>query len=290
MAGGARIVSHFASYPMSKPDSELLSVVPPGTGHRVQGQRTISYPSVTVDILATRRIELVEWSLRRFADPYWRLYWPLTPGGEVEIAGRVTALKPGRMYLIPPHTVFSTVMRRPFAKWYAHFKLSRLADRAAPGIYAFPITETTSALVDQLEKGTPRMAFPWPAIELVTQALRMLPAEVWSANRTDTRVVKALEFMSDHLALKISAEMISKHAGVSVRNLNHLFQKQFQQAPMRILLDYRLDEACRQLRNTDESIETIAEACGLVNRHYFSRMLRQYRNTSPAAYRQQTIE
>ena len=53
----------------------------------------------------------------------------------------------------------------------------------------------------------------------------------------------------------------------------------------RILLDYRLDEACRLLRHTDDSIEAIAETCGLVNRHYFSRMMRQYRNTSPAAYR-----
>jgi AraC-like DNA-binding protein len=275
---------------MTKPKSELLSVVPPGTGHRVQGQRTASLPSVTVDILSTRRIELVEWSLRRFADPYWRLYWPLSLGGEVEVNGKVSVLKPGRLYLIPPHTVFSTVMRRPFAKWYAHFKLSRLADRAAPGIYGFPVTQGMADLVAKLEAGTESLPFPWLTVDLVTQALRLLPAQVWSDNRLDTRVVKALEFMSDHLALKISAEMISKHAGVSVRNLNHLFQKQFQQAPMRILLDYRLDEACRQLRNTDASIETIAEACGLVNRHYFSRMLRQYRNTSPAAYRQQTSE
>jgi AraC-like DNA-binding protein len=54
---------------------------------------------------------------------------------------------------------------------------------------------------------------------------------------------------------------------------------------MRVLLDYRLDEACRLLRHTQDSIESIAEACGLVNRQYLSRMMRQHRNTSPAAYR-----
>jgi len=58
---------------------------------------------------------------------------------------------------------------------------------------------------------------------------------------------------------------------------------------MRVLLDYRLDEACRLLRGNEASIEEIAEQCGLVNRHYLSRMMRQYLNTSPAAYRDQQV-
>jgi AraC-like DNA-binding protein len=58
---------------------------------------------------------------------------------------------------------------------------------------------------------------------------------------------------------------------------------------MRVLLDYRLDEACRLLRGEESSIEEIAEQCGLVNRHYLSRMMRQYSNTSPAAYRDEQV-
>ena len=72
-------------------------------------------------------------------------------------------------------------------------------------------------------------------------------------------------------------------------NLNHLFQEELRQPPMRVLLDYRLDEACRLLRHSGDSIESIAEQCGLVNRHYLSRMMRQRRNTSPAAYRQDSM-
>jgi AraC-like DNA-binding protein len=263
----------------------LPSVVPSGTVHRVQGQRTASYPSVTVDILATRRIVLTEWSLRRFADPYWRLYWPLNAGGVVEIDGQATVLKAGRLYLIPPHTVFSTRLRRPFAKWYAHFKLGRLADRAAPGIYDFAATPELRRIVGMLSTSSATLPFPWITIEFVTQALRLLPDSVWSHHRLDARVLKALDFMSDHFGLKLPAGQVAQHAGLSVRNLNHLFQAQLKQGPMRILLDYRLDEACRLLRTSDLSIEAIAEDCGLVNRHYFSRMLRRYRGTSPAAYR-----
>jgi transcriptional regulator GlxA family with amidase domain len=96
-----------------------------------------------------------------------------------------------------------------------------------------------------------------------------------------------MEYMSAHLSVKLTATQIAKYAGLSVRNLNHLFQQELKQSPMRVLLDYRLDEARRLLRGTDISIEEIAEQSGLVNRHYLSRLMRQYRHTSPAAYRKE---
>lgn len=266
-------------------DPPLSSVVPTGSIHRVQGRRTASYPSVAVDILATRKIELHEWQLRRFADPYWRLYWPVSEGGGVEIDGQETVLLPGRLYLIPPHTTFSTILRRPFAKWYAHFKLGHLADRAAPGIYGFDAPGEMPDLVRQLESVSRDSHFPWLTIVFVSQALRLLPESVWREHRMDSRLLKALDFMSDHLSLKLTAKQVAQFAGLSVRNLNHLFQRELNQTPMRVLLDYRLDEACRLLRSNVADIEEVAERCGLVNRQYLSRMMRKWRNTSPAAYR-----
>lgn len=266
----------------------LVSVVPTNTEHRVHGQRTSSFPSVTVDILSTRKIALTEWNLRRYADPYWRLYLPLAPGGIVETDGKSTPLHPDNLYLIPPHTIFSTQLEQPFSKWYAHFKLGQKADRAAAGIYTSKRTPHIDTLLHQLEHPTDAL-FPWHTLEIVTQALRHLPNSTWTTRLLDPRIANALNFMSDHYALKLTAQQIAKHSGVSVRNLNHLFTKTLQQSPMTILLGYRLDEACRRLRNTTESIESIAEDCGLSNRHYFSRMLRDYRNTSPAAYRAEQL-
>jgi AraC-like DNA-binding protein len=207
----------------------------------------------------------------------------------VEIDHQFTPLTPGFLYLIPPNTVFSTTMRRRFTKWYAHFKLGRLADRASPGIYRFASSGEMKALVEQLDQSDPHIRFPWLTIAFVSQALRLLPESVWEQQRTDARILKALDFMSAHLSLKITAEQVARFAGLSVRNLNHLFQTELKQSPMRVLMDYRLDEACRRLRGEESSIEEVAEQCGLVNRHYLSRMMRQYRNTSPAAYRDEQV-
>lgn len=267
-------------------EKTVLSLVPSGTAHRVVGNRAVALPAVTVDILTTRKIELEQWELRRFHDPYWRLYWPLIAGGVVEIGGQETALMPGHIYIIPPHTTFSTRTRQPFAKWYAHFNLGPLADRATPGIYAYEITPDMRRHMENLARpAAEKIRFPWHSILWVTEAVQCLPASVWEQQRVDPRVLSAMEFMNTHLSLKLTAEQIAKYAGLSVRNLNHLFQQELQQPPMRVLLDYRLDEACRLLRHGDTSIDEIAEQCGLINRHYLSRMMRQYRNTSPAAYR-----
>ena len=98
-----------------------------------------------------------------------------------------------------------------------------------------------------------------------------------------------MDFMYANLRRKLASEDIARAAALSVRNLNHLFQQHLRLTPMRVLLDFRLDKACRLLRHTDASIEQVAEDCGFPNRYYFSRMLKQHRGTSPAVYRRAEI-
>ncbi|MCB1209228.1 MAG: hypothetical protein KDK97_07875, partial [Verrucomicrobiales bacterium] len=165
-----------------KPTPTILSLVPPGAAHRVQGNRSVALPGLTVDIMTTRRIELQLWELHRLNDPYWRLYWPVENGGVVEIDGTETPLQTGSVYLIPPHTTFSTTTRQPFSKWYAHFNLGPIADRAAPGIYPFPTTAHMQSLVEgltELGQGDHDSRFPWISILLVTEVLRQLPDNIW---------------------------------------------------------------------------------------------------------------
>ena len=268
--------------------TDIFSLVPPGSRHRVVGERVTVLPGCTVDVLTARKIDLQQWELHRLSDPYWRCYWPVGAGGEVEINGRRTELAPGFLYLIPPHTAFSGRNSRPFSKWYVHFNLGAAGDRAAPGIHVLKATRAAKAALRELMRLDPgESVFSWPAVRLVAEAVARLPASVWAGQRLDPRLRGALDFMSAHLALKLTAEQIARFAGLSVRNLNHLFQQELKLPPMRVLLDYRLDHACGLLRHGDASIDEIAEQSGLVNRHYLSRMMRQYRGTSPAAYRRE---
>jgi len=269
---------------MSTKKETFFSLVPEGSPHEVEGEREVMLPGMSVEILATRKIRLQRWNLEGLIDPYWRLYCPVGGRAVVRIGGEPTELVPGHLYLIPPRTSFSSHNPEPFTKWYVHFVLGRSDLLSVPGIYARPLDDVARYYLETLDSagGEP---YNWEAASLVIHALGKLPAEAWTDQQLDRRVERAMEFLQANLARKINAEDAARAAGVSVRNLNHLFRSQVRMAPMNVLLNYRLDRACHLLRHTDESIEQAADHCGFPNRYYFSRMLKQHRGISPAAYR-----
>jgi len=269
---------------MSSKRETFFSLVPEGSPHEVQGEREVMLPGMSLEILAIRKIRLRRWNLRSLIDPYWRLYCPVEGSAVVKFEDVETVLSPGRLYLIPPRTAFSSHNPEPFTKWYVHFILGRSDLLSVPGVYAQTLDETAGGFLDSLEraKGEP---YNWESAALVIHALGRLPASAWTDQRLDPRVARAMDFLQANLARRVNAEEAARAAGVSVRNLNHLFRSQVRLAPMSVLLSYRLDRACHLLRHTDQSIEQVAEACGFPNRYYFSRMLKQHRGISPAAYR-----
>lgn len=268
-------------------DAEIISLIPANSKHRVKGERIVMLPGVRVDILSTRLIELEAWNLDGLNDPFWRLYLPVSgEAGVVTDSGgeRVeTRLRPGAGYLIPPRTTFSSSNTEPFSKWYVHFTLGHAGDRVLPGVYPVEITPAMDSQLERLRAAGD--GFPWFSAGLVAEALQQLPPDLWHRRRVDARVEQAMEFMYSNLTRKLTTESVAAASGLSVRNLNHLFNRHVHTSPMRVLQNFRLDRACRLLRQTDASIEQVAEDCGFPNRHYFSRMLKQHRGISPAAYR-----
>lgn len=265
---------------------QFFSLVPEGTPHQVVGEREVILPGVSLEILTTRKIRLERWNLNKLQDPYWRLYCPVSGSALVRFGeDSEMRLSPGNLYIIPPRTTFSSNNPEPFSKWYIHFVLGRSNGAAVPGVYRQSVTPALQSMIDALEKHRVSTPCLWQPASLVIQALSRLPSEAWSNQRLDHRVEKAIEFLHSNLSKKVTADDAARAAGVSVRNLNHLFRSQLRLSPMSVLLDYRLDKACRLLRHTDFSIEHIAEDCGFPNRYYFSRMLKQNRGISPVAYR-----
>ena len=269
---------------MSNSRENFFSLVPQGSPHDVKGEREVMLSGISLEIHATRKSRVEQWNLKGLSDPYWRLYCPVEGKAIVCIGDKELELVPGNLYLIPPRTSITSHNPEPFTKWYVHFILGRSDLLSVSGIYTQRIDEISQGFIDTLNdsKGEP---CNWESASLVIHALGNLPSSAWTDQKLDPRVEKAMEFLETNLARKINAEDAAKAAGVSVRNLNHLFRSQLRIAPMGVLLNYRLDKACHLLRHSDQSIEQVAENCGFPNRYYFSRMLKQHRGISPAAYR-----
>jgi LacI family transcriptional regulator len=103
-------------------------------------------------------------------------------------------------------------------------------------------------------------------------------------------VTKAIRYMLDHYAEPMSIEDAVRVSGMSRTRLVKHFKQDLDQTPHVVLTRIRMDQAKRMLRDTNETLETVAEACGFGHpvglHHHFRKALK----ISPGAYRKQAAE
>jgi transcriptional regulator GlxA family with amidase domain len=98
-------------------------------------------------------------------------------------------------------------------------------------------------------------------------------------------LVLALEAMEANKEEPLERDALASLAGVSVRQLERLFQTQMRMTIREHYLRIRLDEAMRLLRETDLSRAMITVACGFASTNHFSRCFRRRFSMSPGRVR-----
>jgi AraC-like DNA-binding protein len=78
---------------------------------------------------------------------------------------------------------------------------------------------------------------------------------------------------------------LAKLAGLSASQFERTFRRAFGTTPHRHLLRLRIETACRRLRESDDSIATIAVGCGFADHAHFTRTFRRAMGMSPTEYR-----
>ncbi|MBB5030889.1 helix-turn-helix domain-containing protein [Prosthecobacter vanneervenii] len=272
---------------------ETVRHKPPQVRHHIEGVRSADLPACGLEVLMHRKISLKRWTLAAAADAYWRLYRPLSAGGVICFDGTEHPMKPGRLYLISPHTRFDSRAERAFSKWYIHFTLHSARNQPAPFVAELKADTRMKVLLQVLcpaqSKTGRRQAEPGPWLMLELLALALEQAAPLMENRPshDVRLEHVHARMQRELAEKLTLADLSRTSGLSVRHLNSLFVEQTGLPPMRYLTELRLNQCQLLLRQTQLSIDDIAEQCGFANRFYLTRMMSRHRHTTPGAFRRQ---
>ena len=268
-----------------------LKYGPPEIRHRITGQMTADLPVGSIEVLIHRHVTLSEWTLVKACPTHWVLYWPLSTGGSILQKGVHIPLRPGRLYLIPPHTFLDTNTRKTFSKWFVHFDLGGLAHPCTPGVYEQVPTRRMRSLLTitcpaqgKAQTDASR-GQPWLLVELIALVLAQAGPEIRKPSLQDARLDQIIERMKKNLATKMTIQGLGRQVGLSPRSLTHLFIKGTGFPPNRYLIELRLNHCCHLLRHTPQPVEAIAEQCGFANRFYMSRLLKKYRFATPAAYR-----
>ena len=88
------------------------------------------------------------------------------------------------------------------------------------------------------------------------------------------KLVEAIALMEANLEEPMGLDELSRHVGLSRRQLERLFQKHLLCVPTRYYLRLRLARARQLLLQTTMSIVDIAFACGFVSAPHFSKCYR----------------
>jgi transcriptional regulator GlxA family with amidase domain len=96
----------------------------------------------------------------------------------------------------------------------------------------------------------------------------------------------AINFIIEDLGETVTSQQIADCAGVSIRQLERLFEKYLQTSPRVFLKKVRLERATELLRNTDLPVIEIGQLVGFANPSHFGRCFALHAGHTPSAFRQ----
>lgn len=92
-------------------------------------------------------------------------------------------------------------------------------------------------------------------------------------------------YIEQNFVRDLSLADLALHVHVSPYHLGHLFKEECGLAPIQYLIQCRIEEAKRLLRESSYSILDVAEAVGYPNPNYFNQMFKKMVGISPGKYR-----
>lgn len=98
----------------------------------------------------------------------------------------------------------------------------------------------------------------------------------------------ALESFENNLAEPVTPTLLAQRARLTPAKFARLIRRFFDLTPSQFLTQTRLAAAARLLRETDESISEIGQACGFYDHSAFSRAFHSAMGVTPSAYREAT--
>jgi AraC-like DNA-binding protein len=125
-------------------------------------------------------------------------------------------------------------------------------------------------------------------IQLLRVWLDARPPEAqgrWLAALGDPVMTEALSKLHQQPARSWTTEELATELAVSRATLSRRFQAVIGQQPGAYLTQWRMDLAARRLRDTDDTLDSIAHAVGYTSVYAFSRAFHRARNEPPGRYR-----
>lgn len=114
--------------------------------------------------------------------------------------------------------------------------------------------------------------------------LATMNAPVPSNDAKNQKVNKVFNYIIDNFNKDIKLEDVAKVANYSQAAFCHFFKQHTQKTFVQFLIELRVSNACKMLRNSDFNISQICYECGFNNVSNFNRQFKKITGLSPSAY------
>lgn len=101
----------------------------------------------------------------------------------------------------------------------------------------------------------------------------------------ENRIYLAMEYIHEHYAQNMTLKDICTSINVSKSECCRCFQRKLKMTPFEYLMMHRIRVAAENLKNSNQSVTSIALSAGFNSNSYFCKQFRKYMNTSPNEYR-----
>lgn len=103
-------------------------------------------------------------------------------------------------------------------------------------------------------------------------------------------IEKSLQYIREHYADELTAELLAEQACMSISNYERIFKRYTAQSPISYIMVYRISTAADLLRNTSLSVSDISMNVGFRNFSYFNRCFKKFMSMTPSEFRKAAKE
>jgi PAS domain S-box-containing protein len=106
-----------------------------------------------------------------------------------------------------------------------------------------------------------------------------------SSVRPDEQMSEVVQFVRVHHSDQIQIAVLAGLVNLSVSQFQRRFKSVFHVTPLQYINRIRINAACRQLRENNDTISTVAQRCGFYDHSYFTKQFIKHIGMRPKEYR-----
>ena len=114
-----------------------------------------------------------------------------------------------------------------------------------------------------------------------TELDKQLPSIPNRIGARNPKILTAIKSMESNIEEPLSPLILAANLGISIRQLERLFQRYFAKSPKRYYMELRLQKARNLLLQTEMNVLQIALACGFSSSSHFSKCYKSAFNVTP---------